>query len=281
MTEPAIQVLLEGKSLFYAVLWKIERADSELFYFIDHDEQIEFTDGETYTPAGGFDATARQIQSALDMQNVDFTGVINDDAITHADLKAGLYNDAKITETIIDWRYPWLGAIAVRYYWVVNTTYTGEIWEAKLEGVTRWLTPKIGDVYTRTCRYDLGDADCKVSPIPSEEGTIYDVSSAGYNARKTFLVDGPTAADGYYDYGYMDIDGVEYEVDSYTTAGAYKKIVLSLPTPTKLTVSTAFTIYAGCDKLYETCETKFDNIPNNGGFPWIPGVDRVIQSPNT
>jgi len=282
MTEPAIQVLLEGKSLFYAVLWKIERADSELFYFTDHDEQIEFTDGETYTPAGGFDATARQIQSGFSAENMDVTGVITDDAITEVDLKAGLFNDAKITETIIDWRYPWLGEIMYRYYWIVETTYTGEIWTAKMEGLTRWLTVKTGDIYTRTCRWDLGDSAtggyCTKTPT-SENGTIYDVSSEGYNARRTFLVSGLTEDDGYYDYGYMTINGIDLEIESYTTAGAYKKIVLAIPSPIKLEVDETFVIYEGCDKLFETCIAKLGDGEDFGGFPDVPGTNKMFQTP--
>jgi len=277
MTEPAVQVLLEGKSLFYAVLWKIERVDGTLFYFTDHDEQIEFTDGETYLPAGGFNATARQIQANFNAENMDVTGVITDDAITENDLKAGFYNDAKITETIIDWRYPWLGAIIYRYYWIVDTTYTGEIWTAKMEGLTRWLTVKTGDIYTRTCRNDLGVVYCTKTPT-SENGTVYDVSSTGYNSRRTFLVSGLTEADGYYDYGYMTINGIDLEIESYTTAGAYKKIILAIPSPIKIEVDDTFVIYEGCDKLFATCQAK-GVAEDFGGFPDIPGINKMFQTP--
>ena len=203
-TPGAIEALLGREVLCLATLWKVERTDGVIFRFTDHDCNIVY-EGDTYTPAGGFDASARQIQSALELENVDVNGVISDDAITHADLKAGLYQDAKITETLIDWRYPWLGMIMLRTYWLVELTYTGEIWNARLEGITRWLTPKIGRLYTRNCRFKAGDNDCKAA-LSSESGTIYDVSSTGYNARRTFLVDGPTAADGFYDYGYMIIE---------------------------------------------------------------------------
>jgi len=29
-------------------------------------------------------------------------------------------------------------------------------------------------------------------------------------------------------------------------------------------------IYPGCDRVRATCESKFDNLDNFGGFPWIP-----------
>ncbi|HSH42876.1 MAG TPA: phage BR0599 family protein [Arenicellales bacterium] len=33
----------------------------------------------------------------------------------------------------------------------------------------------------------------------------------------------------------------------------------------------AVTLYPGCDRSRATCDTRFDNIENFGGFPWIPG----------
>lgn len=38
----------------------------------------------------------------------------------------------------------------------------------------------------------------------------------------------------------------------------------------KLDVGTKLILYAGCDKLNTTCSTKFNNILNFGGFPFIP-----------
>lgn len=38
------------------------------------------------------------------------------------------------------------------------------------------------------------------------------------------------------------------------------------------------TIYPGCDKLRQTCEDKFDNILNFGGFPWIPSKNPMDGS---
>lgn len=33
----------------------------------------------------------------------------------------------------------------------------------------------------------------------------------------------------------------------------------------------AVTLYPGCDRTRATCDSRFDNILNFGGFPWIPG----------
>ena len=36
-----------------------------------------------------------------------------------------------------------------------------------------------------------------------------------------------------------------------------------------------FTVTAGCDKQFATCQAKFDNAVNFRGFPHIPGNDFV------
>jgi uncharacterized phage protein (TIGR02218 family) len=38
------------------------------------------------------------------------------------------------------------------------------------------------------------------------------------------------------------------------------------------------TLYPGCDKLRQTCENKFSNLDNFGGFPWIPSENPLDGS---
>ena len=37
-----------------------------------------------------------------------------------------------------------------------------------------------------------------------------------------------------------------------------------------LAVGVAFEAFAGCDRTLATCQAKFGNAINFGGFPWIP-----------
>ena len=37
-----------------------------------------------------------------------------------------------------------------------------------------------------------------------------------------------------------------------------------------LAVGVAFEAFAGCDRTFATCQSKFGNSLNFGGFPWIP-----------
>jgi len=45
-------------------------------------------------------------------------------------------------------------------------------------------------------------------------------------------------------------------------------------------VGDTYTAKPGCDKSAEICKTKFDNFINFGGFPDVPGQDRIASTPD-
>lgn len=86
------------------------------------------------------------------------------------------------------------------------------------------------------------------------------------------------AESGWFDYGVITFTsglnaGLSMEVKSYTVG----QIVLWLPMPFVIAVGDAYTMVAGCDKTIDTCNTKFGNVVNFRGEPYLPGVDRLVQ----
>lgn len=53
-------------------------------------------------------------------------------------------------------------------------------------------------------------------------------------------------------------------------------ITLQIPFDSRLASGATVTAFAGCDKKYSTCDTKFANFPNFKGFPFIPANNPVI-----
>ena len=49
--------------------------------------------------------------------------------------------------------------------------------------------------------------------------------------------------------------------------------------PEPIAAGDSFTVTAGCDKRFETCHDRFNNVVNFRGFPHIPGNDFVISYP--
>ncbi len=72
--------------------------------------------------------------------------------------------------------------------------------------------------------------------------------------------------------------GLKQEIISYNTSGDFS---LFEDMFFDVEVGDTFTAYVGCDKhLVSGCNSKFDNVFNYGGFPYIPGNDLLFRTPN-
>jgi uncharacterized phage protein (TIGR02218 family) len=49
--------------------------------------------------------------------------------------------------------------------------------------------------------------------------------------------------------------------------------------PYDFAVGNTVLVYAGCDRRFATCKSRFDNRVNFRGFPNIPGMDKAMTIP--
>ena len=116
--------------------------------------------------------------------------------------------------------------------------------------------------YELSCRHSLYDVGCTLS-MSSFMLVAY---VSGVDGSDLTVADAATHPDGYY------TGGVARD-----THGVYRLIISHVGTLVKLARpfnttpnNTDVTLYPGCDKLKATCINKFNNLPNFGGFPFIP-----------
>jgi len=269
--------MIGGKHCF-ASCWKIQREDGVEHTFTDHDNEVE-VDGDSYVPGGTGTVSARQRIEGIDPQNADIRGAVSGDFITEEDLRAGRYRNAKVTEFVVDWRFPFAGKFSVNVYYVEEATFDGEKWTAKLLGQKIRLRPKVGSTYTRDCRYDLGDADCGVDlGAITVSGTV----SAVVTGRRVFQTD-LTESDDYFNSGQLTFTsgsnvGLSMDVKSYLNATGL--VELQVNAPFQVSPGDQFDVYPGCDRSAETCKVKFNNLLRFGGYPTIPGNDKALNTPD-
>jgi uncharacterized phage protein (TIGR02218 family) len=136
----------------------------------------------------------------------------------------------------------------------------------------------VGEVYAPDCSADLGDARCGVDLAALEEtGTVIAVTSA--TAFATVL----SQATGWYDGGELTWTGganAGQTVAVRSWDAGTGMLSLFLPALYPMQAGDAFTIRPGCDKSFATCQAKFDNVVNFGGFPHVPGTDQVLSYPD-
>jgi uncharacterized phage protein (TIGR02218 family) len=146
----------------------------------------------------------------------------------------------------------------------------------------------IGRVYGRTCDVKaFGDARCVGNGdggVLSEAAWTFSGSVTAINVARRDFDTTVSQATNYFKRGYLKWtsglnDGLTMEINkSFGTAG---RLVLWLNMPYDVEVGDTFNAVAGCDRLYKTCGTKFNNIINFQGFPWVPGTDAMIKTPDS
>jgi len=267
---------IAGITTSLATLWKITRTDGVVLGFTDHDEDIVY-DGVTYTASTGFSATAIDSSSDLKVENLEIDSVLDSSEISNEDLRQGLYNNARIDVYFINYKDTSQGVIYMRRGFLGEVRVSRLGFTAELLGLVSKLELKIGDIYQASCRADLGDSACKVS-INSYKfsGTVSTVT----NSRRAFTDSSRTETDAYFNFGLLtwktgNNAGKSIEVKTYTLST--KALELYTVTSDDIQVGDTYTIFAGCDRKFDTCKNKFDNLINFQGEPKLPGGDYILE----
>ena len=138
----------------------LKRADGVEAGFTDHDRDLE-VGGVPCRAATGWTVGAAESAVGLGCGSAAVAGVLDDDAVSEADIAAGLYDRAEVALWRVDWRRP---DLKVRL-WVARLARIrrdGDGFIAELEGPLAALERVVGRTYGRDCDAQLGDARCKV-----------------------------------------------------------------------------------------------------------------------
>lgn len=273
---------LAGPVTTLATCWDILRQDGRGFYFTDHDRDL-VVEGTTYLSRHGYSRTALSSDSALSVDSLDVEGLFEAEAITEADMRAGLFDHAEVRLFLVNWANPAMGRLRLRRGWLgeVIVTEAGQF-RTELRGLTQALQQQIGGLFSPECRADLGDARCKVDLGPlTQEGVVTAVED-----RARFLcviTTGPAHADDWFEGGVLTWTsganaGRAGEIRSWVSVA--NRLTLYLPPGLPMTPGDGFSLTPGCDKRHATCRTRFSNVVNFRGEPFLPGLDAALSYPD-
>lgn len=295
---PRISFLLKGPHAVHQVTcWRITRTDGIIKRLTDHAHTVTFN-SEVFTPVGGIEISARRREIGLKGHDVEVVGLLTTAEISQTDLVKGLYDDATVEDYIVNPMYPWAGQVKMSEYRISNLQYTDEFWSMDARSLTSVLDTRIGRKYEHLCDWDLFDSNCKVvradwkvsgavvAGVTSR--SLFDAVDAGIPATLPGPPGAPThtVADGTFDHGELvwltgSNSGITSEVAIYTHTDAIFQLFNE--TPFNITAGDSFDVFAGCDKRFKDdgghCVNKFVNKVNFGGFPWMPGSDKVLNTP--
>lgn len=158
-----LETHLGGETTTLATLWQITRRDGTVFRYTDHDVEIVY-DGNTYKPGIGYNRSAIEDKGDLSVDNMNTQGYLAADDIERADVRAGLFDNAEVYITVVNYEDLTQTGIIRRRGWFgeVKINSLGQF-DTELRGLTQALSETFHRVYTPMCDTDLGSSKCKVA----------------------------------------------------------------------------------------------------------------------
>ena len=279
---PALQDRLESGATTLCRCWLITRRDGRVQGFTDHDETV-LLEGTPCLADAGLSASEATDRLGMQIDGAELSGALMHDSLTEADLAAGRYDAASIETWLVDWSEPDLHVLLGKGV-LGEVRREGAAFTAEVRSLADRLNQESGLLYTAACTADLGDARCKMDLAQSTYrgvGTVTALSSAS-----TLAVSGlDSFADGWFTAGRLVFSGganagTAFEVKLHRAELSGVTLSLWQAAPEPIVPGDAFTVTAGCDKLFATCRDRFANATNFRGFPHIPGNDFVIGYPS-
>jgi len=278
---------------------RIVRRDDMTFRFTTLDRDVDFR-GDTYLTCNSLVPSAVQAFGELsDVGSTELAGILAAGAVDEADLYGGLFDDAFVEL----WRVPYEGEAAssgdiarrLGAGWVGKVSQSARGYKMEVLGPGARLDQRpIVQTVTPHCRWKFGDA--ATCGVDVESLAIAGVVTSGTN-RGIFLSDlaeepigtgtGDVPSSGELPAQYVDgrilwRTGVNTGQITETKSVDFLtgQIVLWAQTAHVPEAGDTFDLLPGCALDWDTCREVYDNGDRFGGFPWVPGQDAIVKSPN-
>jgi len=274
-----LQTHLDTGTTTLAWCWRLTRNDGAVFGFTDHDQPLTF-DGSTFEPESGFTASEIRSGSDLSVDAQEAEGVLTSNTITETDILDGRWDNA----TVEIWRVNWADTTsrALLRRGAIGQVRRGRLqFVAEMRSLAHVLGQTIGRTFQASCDAALGDMRCGVDlndPVFKATDTVVSISG-----DRSFSVSGLSGfAEDWFALGTLSWltganIGRKAEVLGHGQTGADVMITLLEAPVRPINIGDNFDIFAGCDKRFETCQSKFANAVNFRGFPHIPGQDTIVR----
>jgi len=280
----ALQTALQQYTTTLAYLWQVTRVDGLVLGFTTHDQDIVFG-GTSYQAETGLANSASRSSADLSVDNLEVTAFLSSASITEADILAGKYDNAAITIQVVDWSNLASGSVILRTGTLGIVKMHNGLFTAEIRGLAQKLTANIGATYGPICRATFGSGLNNID-MTSQYLCKYDVTkvrqsgsvSSVPNLRTIVPAAGLTGAAGWFNDGFLTftsgaLNGASFEVTNWDGSS----LTLFVAMPVAPAPGASFFIEAGCDKTAATCQSKFSNIANFRGEPFIPGMDQLLD----
>lgn len=255
-----------------AFCWRLERRDGVTIGLTSHDRDL--TIGHVrYRAAPGMTPSAVRGGISAEGEDTDLQGALVADAISESDLMAGRWHGATLELRLTEWDAPGAMWLLLARGEIGSVARRGGAFTAELIGAMAALKEPVAPSTSPDCRAALGDRQCRVDMASRRRvvavTTVEDVmvSAAGLEA-------------GSHAFGTLrwltgrNAGMVQAVVDNGTGS-----MTLADPPAYPVAAGTLALVTQGCDRQLETCRTRFANVANFRGEPYLPGMDLLTRYP--
>lgn len=276
---------LQGETLTIATLWSVLCKDTTGYFFTDHDEDIVFN-GDTYKAATGYTRSSISSSVALDVDQLQIEGLIDDVEINEADLRSGKFDFASVTIAIINYNSVADGIMYLRQGFFGEVALKDQMYVVELRGLSQLFSNEILRTFTADCAADLGDSRCTIdlnlSDFHQNDVAVTDKLDGDNQIFECTGLLEPGV--GSWDFGHIvwvngPNQGRIMEIKLWDSGSQI--LTLFLPMPLTVSEGDEFNIFVGCDKLVPTCRDTFNNLNNYRGFPFIPTIRDMLRTPDS
>ena len=205
--------------------------------------------------------------------------------VSIGDVLAGRFDMAEMRVFQVNYEDLSMGRMWLKRGWLGTVSVEDEVYTAEVRGMTQLLQTQTIELYSATCRYDLGSTRCGfdlAGNMPDASPATVTGTVTSVTDNRVFLDTGRSeTTDDVFKHGELtwttgENSGLSKEVKVYTFISSTFELVRAMPFD--IQVGDQYTVYKGCDKGFEShCKAKFSNGLRFGGFPFLPGEDKLIK----
>lgn len=274
---------IAGEVTTLALCWYMILTDGSEFYYTDHDKPIIFN-GKTYITAAGAVPSATSTTSNLAVDNMEITMAWYGDLATEAEIRGGRFDFATMNIFLLNYEDINMGTIPLLKGKLGEVVIEDNLVRVDIRGMTQYLQQKMGELYSVGCQATFGDDRCKIDADLSIYTKAFTVNSADASHPKRIfnIVEVLGDIDNYYTGGYIHWltgNNANTKMDIKVYWQTNQRVELYEPMVRDIQPADTGNIIVGCNKKFETCKTKFDNIINFRGFPHLTGVTKLLRGP--
>ena len=236
----------------------------------EHDENLEI-DNATYNAGHGvnFGPIYRSSNRSTASIEIADNSVIREQALVNAQ-----YDGTEVEIFLTNYEDASQKKITLFVGMVSDIAIENNKLKISIEGAQNILYGRVGTLFSPHCRAQFCDSNCK---LDSKKFTFQ--SSVGKVLDHLTLEDVKLPhAECYYKHGVVTfLNGNNRGVSVKVRSHRCYMIRLARSTPYPILPGDEYSIIAGCDKNFLTCNRKFNNTSNFRGEPHVPDLTSIYQ----